>query len=292
MKAILELCKIRLVYFVLLSGLAGYGLGYEIEMSFSWLKFLAFLFGLALVSMGSFALNQVQEISLDARMPRTKNRPVVIGKISKKMGIFYGLFFSGLGLLALWWVQEVSALLGLSTIVMYNLLYTLVWKPKWIFGAVPGAIPGAMPVVIGFSAASGKVFVTEAMYLFMILFLWQMPHFWALAMRFKEDYRKGGIPVLPAALGDERTLYHMGMYLFLYVALALASPWFVPSRYFYLLLVIPFAIKLLHVFYQYWEQKGKSYWLPFFLWVNFSMLAFVFAPVFDKWLFFWIQTFH
>ena len=104
-----------------------------------------------------------------------------------------------------------SMALGLFTVALYNGLYTLYWKKKWAFGAVPGAIPGAMPVVIGYSANHANVFTPECLYLFLIMFLWQMPHFWSLAIRYKDDYKKGGFPVLPAVIGVPKTLFHIGL---------------------------------------------------------------------------------
>jgi protoheme IX farnesyltransferase len=173
--------------------------------------------------------------------------------------------------------------LGLATVVLYNLLYTLYWKKKWAFGAVPGAIPGAMPVVIGYAANSDNLARPELFYVFMLLFLWQMPHFWSLAIKFKDDYKQGGIPVLPVMIGTDATLFHMGLYMFAYVALAIAAPWFTPVYWVYTIVVIPFAFKVLYEFFRYYQSGGKTRWLPFFLWTNFSILVFLIAPVIDKW---------
>jgi protoheme IX farnesyltransferase len=184
-------------------------------------------------------------------------------------------------------VNPLVAELGFATVILYNVMYTLYWKKKWAFGAVPGAIPGAMPVAIGYAANTSDLMQPELVYAFLIMFLWQMPHFWSLAIRFKDDYAKGGIPVLPTRIGTGPTLFHMALYMFAYVALALASPWFTSTYFVYVFVVVPFAIKVLYEFFRYYRAGAQARWLPFFLWTNFSVLVFLIAPVIDKWYHFY-----
>lgn len=285
----LKLTKSGIVWFVLLSAFIGYALGraYAVEFDFG-LMFLM-LAGLYLVSSGSFMLNQAQEWRLDAKMPRTQDRPIPEGKVSPWQAYVMSALLIAAGTVALDMVNPRTSALALFTVVLYNGLYTLYWKKKWTFGAVPGAIPGAMPVVIGYSAAAESIFTPEVIYLFMIMFLWQMPHFWCLAIRFRDDYAKAGIPVLPLKIGVDRTLYHIGLYMFAYVGLAAAAPWFFKANVFYVILVIPFAFKVMYEFFKYFQAQAERRWLPFFLWVNFSMLAFMAAPVLDQWLYVWMQ---
>ena len=150
----------------------------------------------------------------------------------------FGVFF-------LFLLSELTAWLGVVTVILYNGLYTLFWKRRWVFGTVPGAIPGAMPVVIGYAAGGSTIMQMECLYLFLIMFLWQMPHFWSLAIRYKEDYLKGGFPVMPAKLGTERALYHIGLYTFAYVGLALVAPWFLRTHILTLLLIINYFVSLI-----------------------------------------------
>lgn len=290
-KDIAQLTKMKLVYFVIISGLAGYALGKPVDSQLDVLHLLAYIVGLLAITMGSFALNQVQEVKLDRAMPRTASRPIADNRMSKKQGAVIAVFLIFLGAACLRYNGVVPAFLGLATVLMYNGLYTLIWKPKWVFGAVPGAIPGAMPVVIGYSAVHPDVLTTECFYAFLVMFLWQMPHFWALAIKFKDDYRNGGIPVLPSALGDDKTLTHIGLYTICYICLAFLSPLFVPVAYYmYWVLVIPFALMVGIEFYKYFKSNGQKNWLGFFLWTNFSMLVFLLAPVGDKWLYLWMKT--
>ncbi len=283
MRLFLDLTKSGIVLFVLISGLAGYFLSWPPYEPIDLAHLLITMLCLYFFSAGSFALNQVQEWKIDREMPRTRERPIPSGRVSVFQAWFIGIAFvllgTGCGLLINLWVTG----LGLGTVVLYNLLYTLYWKKKWAFGAVPGAIPGAMPILIGYAANTDNLFTSELVYVFMILFLWQMPHFWSLAIKFKEDYRQGGIPVLPVVIGTDATLFHMGLYMFAYVALALSSPWFTDVNLVYIFLVIPFSVKIMIEFLRYYRSGGKTRWLPFFLWTNFSVLVFVIAPVIDKW---------
>lgn len=278
-----QFTKAPIGVFVLISAAAGYFMGQAVGESTDLVHFLFFLIGVYAISAGSLALNQVQEVALDQRMPRTRTRPLPTGVVRKLEGVALsvGLILVGLGSLLL--VSPLSSLLGLATVVMYNGFYTLYWKPKMSFGAIPGAIPGAMPVVIGYVAKGGHLLDPECVYLFLLVFLWQMPHFWTLAIRFREDYSEGGVPVLPASRGLEITLYYIGLYLFAYVGLAVASPWFVPAHYVYLLVVLPLACALIWQFFRFFNSEGRKNWFVFFMWTNASVILFLLASVLDKW---------
>ncbi|MGE0763599.1 MAG: protoheme IX farnesyltransferase [Bdellovibrionales bacterium] len=288
MRTYFKLTKSGIVWFVLLTAFLGYAMAVVTGNEWDSSALTLLLCGLYLVSSGSFSWNQAQEWQLDARMPRTQTRPIPRGTIQPWQAYLLGGLMIGFGSFLLSLVQPLSALLALATVVLYNGLYTLYWKKRWSFGAVPGAIPGAMPVVIGYSAMSGQILSPEVFYLFMIMFLWQMPHFWCLAIRYREDYANAKIPVLPLKLGVDRTLYHMGLYMFAYVGLAIAAPWFFNTHVFYLLLIVPIAIKVMIEFFRYHQARAEGRWLPFFLWVNVSMLAFLAAPVMDSWLSVWL----
>lgn len=290
MKTYLNLTKFGIALFVMITGLAGYAVAFPLGSEAELWRPLLVVIGLYLVSSGSFAINQAQEWKQDRIMPRTANRPVATGLIQPWQAYVLGIIFCLVGIFLLYLVEPVSAYCGLFTVLLYNGTYTLYWKKHWSFGAVPGAIPGAMPVVIGYAASNGQVFTAECFYMFLIMFLWQMPHFWALAIRYKEDYRLGSFPVLPVQIGDERTLYHIGLYTIAYVGVAIAAPLFVNAHVSYLILIVPFALKVIWEFFKYYKTGPERKWLPFFLWVNLSMLVFISVPVFDKWLFYLILT--
>lgn len=284
MQSFLTLTKMGIVLFVLLSGLIGYAISFPMGQPLDFEELLALLLGLYFVSAGSFAINQAQEWRVDVKMDRTRERPVPQGILRPWQALLVGLILCLVGLGVLYALNPVAAGLALLTILLYNGFYTLVWKRKWAFGAVPGAIPGALPVVIGYSVHK-PVLSPESLYLFLVMFLWQMPHFWCLAIRFREDYSKGSIPVLPTQIGVSRTLYHIGLYVFAYVGLALAQPLFFRTNFLYLFLVVPLAFKVMYEFFRYFGTNGRKGWLSFFLWTNLSLLVFLGVPAFEKWLF-------
>lgn len=290
MKSFMDLTKSGIVLFVLVSGLVGYAVSYPIGQSLEFVQPIVLLIGLYLVSAGSFAINQAQEWRLDRRMPRTAKRPVPTGVIQPWQAYVLGGLFCLSGLVALALISFMSALLAAFTIVLYNGLYTIFWKRHWAFAAVPGAIPGAMPVVIGYAVNDVNILAPDSVYLFLIMFLWQMPHFWSLAIRYKDDYELGGFPVLPARVGVEKTLYHIGLYTFVYAGVALALPLFFKANILYVLLVMPLAVKIVFEFFKFFREDGRKGWINFFLWVNLSLLVFIGVPVIDKWFFYLVNV--
>lgn len=282
-KALKSLFKIGIVVFVLISSAAGYAIGLTVEHPFDIFHFLLFMLGTFLISSGSLGLNQVQEAHKDIKMDRTQNRPIPSGVFDKKFAFTLCATHIVLGNFVLYLVSPLSMVVGLVIILLYNGLYTLHWKPKWMFAAVPGAIPGALPGVLGFSAVNTHLLSTDCIYLFLIMFLWQMPHYWTLAIRFRDDYAKAQFPILPVVVGKDRTLYHMAFYVAAYTFLAIMSPFFVSFSYVYFLAVLPFAVKVVWEFIKYMKSTQEKAWLHFFLWTNFSLLIFLFAPVIDKW---------
>lgn len=290
MKLFSDLTKFGITIFVVLTAIAGYATGYEVETTFDVFHLLKMIGGIFLLSSGSLALNQVQEYKLDAQMPRTAKRPVASGKIKPMAAGILAISFLLSGLYLLFLTSPLSCLIGALTVILYNGIYTYYWKPKWIYAAVPGAIPGALPVTIGYSAINHDIFSSESVYLFLILFLWQMPHFWALAIKYKDDYKQGGVPTLPVALGLERTLYQMGMYNLAYIGCAIISPVFYKTSWFYILLVVPMSMKLIFEFRSFARSKGEKGWLKYFIWINISVLVYLVVPVLDKWNFLYIKS--
>lgn len=284
-KTYTSLTKFGIVIFVLLAGVAGYATSFQIENPFSIQHFLWFLGGLYFLSSGSLALNQVQEYKLDQKMPRTARRPIASGKIKPAAGFVLAVTMIFVGINMLYEASPTAGFVAVASVILYNGLYTIYWKPRWVFAAVPGALPGALPITIGYAANSPDIFNSESIYLFLIMFLWQMPHFWTLAIKFVEDYKLGSIPTLPASLGVQKTLFHVGLYTFTYCGVAVAAPFFLNTSWVYVALVFPFVFFLLKEFFQLYNSEGKKRWFAFFMWTNISMLVFVFIPVIDKWSF-------
>ena len=290
MKDYLILTKSGIVFFVLITSSLGYLLALNDFSDFSLAQFSGLLFFLYFVSSGSFILNQVQEWKLDSKMDRTHQRPIPQKKISLLQAGILGVAFIVFGGLGLYMIKPLTSYIALATVFLYNICYTMYWKPGFYHGAVLGALPGALPPVIGASLAESYLLTTECIYLFLIMFLWQMPHFWILAIKYKSDYKKGGIPVLPASVyGQEKTIREMGFYLLAYLGVVLISPLFLRAGIMYVLFALPFVAKLLHEFFKYSKQSHK--WLSFFLWINASVIVYLFVPIIDKWFFHYLILF-
>lgn len=288
-RSFLDLTKFGIVIFVLLAGVAGYATSYAVETPLSWTHLAYAIIGLYALSSGSLALNQVQEWRTDQLMQRTQKRPIAAGKMTPSVGLIIAVIFLLGGSILLWLASPAAFWTGLASVVLYNGIYTYYWKRKMAFGAVPGAIPGSLPVTIGYAANDPNIFNRESLYLFLIMFLWQMPHFWVLAIKYKDDYKAGGIPVLPSVIGVDRTIYQIGLYTFVYVATALAAPWFVHASWIYALIVLPFAYFLIKEFFAYQKSHGDR-WFKYFMWLNISMLVFLYVPVIDKWNFLFFDS--
>jgi heme o synthase len=165
--------------------------------SFRGLGLVHTLVGTLLVASGTATLNQYMERAHDAHMRRTANRPLVSGRLSPPEALYFGLLLSVAGGLYLWLaVNFLACALALSTLLSYLLVYTPL-KRKTPLCTMLGAIPGAMPTLIGWAGASNGL-SGEAWFLFAVLFLWQFPHFLAIALMYREDYAHAGYKMLPA----------------------------------------------------------------------------------------------
>jgi protoheme IX farnesyltransferase len=222
-----ELSKSGIVLLVVVSACAGFLLAAPLGRDFPWLQGVTVLGGVMLLSGGASALNQVQERRRDALMARTAGRPIPSGRLSLTQGSLFAALALVAGALSLWLgVGRTAGILGLVAAAFYNGVYTPWLKPHSPFAAVPGAVPGALPPVIGWVAGGGGLTDAGALILFGILFLWQMPHFWALALRYRADYAAGGFPMVSEAVGVEGTAQLILLYAFGLTGLSLAAPSF------------------------------------------------------------------
>jgi len=168
--------------------------------------------GIALVAGAAAALNCLVEQKMDAVMARTKGRPLPQGKVSVPETTFFLLIVGGLGLFILYqWVNELTMWLTLGTFVGYAIIYTVILKPLTPQNIVIGVASGAMPPVLGWTAVTGEI-TADALLLFLIIFAWTPPHFWALALYRKNEYASIGMPMLPVTHGDQFTRLHVLLY--------------------------------------------------------------------------------
>jgi len=196
-----ELVKSRIAGMVAVTCAAGFVLGSPGGIDGALLAHA--LIGTALVAMAGGALNQVLEREVDARMERTADRPIPGGRIGADAALALGvlLALTGLAQLALA-VNVLTALLGAATLAGYLFVYTPLKRVSSL-ATVVGAVPGAMPPVMGWTAARGEL-DAGAWALFGILFLWQLPHFLAIAWMYRDDYARGGFPLITVADPDGR----------------------------------------------------------------------------------------
>jgi len=199
----LELTKPRITLMVLITTLVGYYMGSQNDLQV--LVLLHTIIGTALVAAGASALNQYMERDLDARMMRTRTRPLPEGRVLPNEALIFSLALaiSGVTYLTLF-VNGLTGALGASTLAAYIFLYTPL-KTRTAFCTLVGAFPGAVPPLMGWTAARGNL-DEVALSLFAILFLWQMPHFFAIAWIFTEDYARGGFVMHSSGINTGRQI--------------------------------------------------------------------------------------
>ncbi len=199
--AFVELTKPRIAFMLVLTSAAGFYLG--TTGSFDFPLFFNAMIGIATLAFGVATLNQYIERKTDALMDRTKDRPIPSQRLTPLEGLVFGVAQCVVAEVYLYFlVNPLTAALGLSVIVGYVFLYTPL-KTRTSASTAIGAIPGAMPPLMGWTAASGEMTI-GALALFLLLFLWQFPHFLAIAWMYREQYAKAGILMLPVVEPEGR----------------------------------------------------------------------------------------
>jgi protoheme IX farnesyltransferase len=269
-----ELSKFGIVLLVLVSAGAGFMLRAPLGPEFPWSQGLLVLAGVMLLSCGASALNQVQERGRDGLMARTAGRPLPSGRLSHAQGLAFSIVAIVAGAAVLWLgVGPMAGILGLIASGFYNGVYTPWLKPNSPFAAVPGAIPGAIPPVIGWVAGGGHIADAGAVILFGILFLWQMPHFWALSLRYRADYAAGGFPMVSERVGVEGTARLIQLYALGLTAWALAAPTFGVGGPAALVAAAALGGRLIWLAAKFARQPDDQRgWLSLFLFSNFFLL--------------------
>ncbi|HIF82565.1 MAG TPA: protoheme IX farnesyltransferase [Candidatus Marinimicrobia bacterium] len=215
----LELSKLNILSLVLVTTLLGYYLG-NVGIG-SWETLFFTLLGTSMTAAGSGALNHYLEREPDKLMERTKNRPLPAGLISPLHVIIFGVFMIISGsILLIWKVNLITGLLSLATAFLYIIVYTPLKRITWLNTSV-GSIPGALPIIGGWTAATGEI-GTMAWILFGIMYLWQHPHFYAIAWMCKDDYARADFKMLPVIEPDgARTIRQIFWHLLLMIPVSL-----------------------------------------------------------------------
>lgn len=190
----LELTKPRMNFLVVITTAVGFYMAGQ--GGSQWLLLLPTLIGTALTASAASVFNQIQERKFDALMPRTRNRPMAAGRINLRRAVIFGLLLGVAGIFILGcWVNALTAALGAFTLGTYIFLYTPLKRISSLCTLI-GAVPGAIPPMMGMTAVTGYL-TMEAWVLFGILFIWQIPHFLAIAILYRDDYSAGGFKMLP-----------------------------------------------------------------------------------------------
>jgi heme o synthase len=225
--AYLALTKPRVIELLLVTAIPAMLLAHR--GSVNPLLILNTLIGGMLAAGGANTLNCVADADIDKKMKRTAQRPLARDAVPTSHALVFGLVLSVASFVWLWWTTNLlSGLLAVGTIAFYVFVYTLLLKRRTSQNVVWGGAAGCMPVMIAWSAVTGTI-AWPALVMFAIIFFWTPPHTWALAMRYKDDYKAAGIPMLPAVATERQVTKQILIYTWLTVAatlaLALAAGW-------------------------------------------------------------------
>jgi protoheme IX farnesyltransferase len=223
-----------------------------------WLRILYACVGIWLVAGAAAAFNCVVEQHIDAKMKRTAWRPTAKGELTNPQTLGFSAGLCGLGSLLLYvFVNPLTMWLTFATFVGYAVIYTVILKPLTPQNIVIGGASGAMPPVLGWAAMTGDV-GPEAGILFLIIFLWTPPHFWALALYRVEDYRKSGLPMLPVTHGSEFTRLQILLYTFILFAACLMPVAYGMSRWLYLVVALMLSIGFCVYAWKLWRDYSDT----------------------------------
>ena len=220
----LQLTKPRVVSLIVFTAVIGMFLavpGEQLSSPHFWTAALFATLGIALVAGSAAAVNCLVEQKIDAVMARTRGRPLPMGTITSQETLLFSGAVGGIGLTLLYvLVNPLTMWLTLATFVGYAVIYTVLLKPLTPQNIVIGGASGAMPPVLGWAAVTGGI-SHDALLLFLIIFAWTPPHFWALALYRKKEYARAGVPMLPVTHGDRFTRLHVLLYTVILVAVTM-----------------------------------------------------------------------
>ncbi|ODU10780.1 MAG: protoheme IX farnesyltransferase [Rubrivivax sp. SCN 71-131] len=214
--------------------------------------------GIWLVAGAAAAFNCLVEQHIDARMQRTAWRPTAKGELSPAQALLFSTLLCALGSAILWrWVNALTMVLTFATFIGYAVIYTVVLKPLTPQNIVIGGASGAMPPVLGWAAMAGEV-GPKALMLFLIIFLWTPPHFWALALYRAEDYRRAGLPMLPVTHGSEFTRLQVLLYTLVLFAASLLPFVYRQSGWIYFVAATLLGLRFIQYAWRLWRRYSDG----------------------------------
>lgn len=218
-KNFFALCKPRVTLLIVFTALIGMFMATPHMVP--WPLLIATTLGVAFASGAAAAFNCLIEHKIDAVMARTRGRPLPTGQLSVMQTGLFASILGATGLAILYvWVNPLTMWLTMATFVGYAVIYTVFLKPATPMNIVIGGASGAMPPILGWAAMNNAV-APESLIMFLIVFAWTPPHFWALALYRREEYAKVGMPMLPVTHGEAFTLLHILLYTIILIAVSL-----------------------------------------------------------------------
>tara|TARA_B100000900_G_scaffold70350_2_gene55680 strand:- start:286 stop:1170 length:885 start_codon:yes stop_codon:yes gene_type:complete len=256
-KAYVESSKPKVVALMIFTSFIGMLLAEPLSLNLEVL--LVGNLGIALMSLSAGSINQLLDQKIDSIMLRTKRRPLVMGVLAPKNVIIYAVTLASTGFLLLYFlINTLTAWLTFASLVGYAFVYTLYLKRRTPQNIVIGGAAGATPPLLGWTAMTGQVDLI-AIVLFLIIFFWTPPHFWALALYRKEEYFAAKIPMLPVTHGEQYTRVHITLYTFMLTIVSF-MPFIIKfSSYFYL--AGAFLLNLIFLYYVLKMQRLKNNYL-------------------------------
>ena len=259
----LNLTKPRVNMLIVFCAMIGMFMAWNTEASqpFSFQLFFWATLGIAMLSAAAAVVNCLIEKQIDAKMARTAWRPLPAGNLTTNQTLVFAILLGASGFtLLITFVNSITAYLTLATFAGYAFLYTVVLKPLTPQNIVIGGASGAMPPVLGWAAVNGSV-SPEAWLLFLIIFVWTPPHFWALALYRVDDYKRTGLPMLPVTHGSKFTRLQILLYASLLLPVAISPVLVGMSGYFYLVVssvaTIYFIILCWKLYIEYSESASR-----------------------------------
>jgi protoheme IX farnesyltransferase len=274
MREYLELTKPRVVSLIVFTAIVGMFLSTPTMVP--WSVLLLATLGIGLAAASAAAINHLVEQRSDALMARTRARPLPTGQLSSRQAIVFAAVLGALSMLILGLgVNVLTAVLTVVSLIGYSIIYTVFLKRRTPQNIVIGGAAGAAPPVLGWTAVTGEI-AGDALLLFLIVFVWTPPHFWALALYRQHDYAKAGIPMLPVTHGARFTQLHVLLYTVLLAGVTLLPFATHMSGWIYLLGVVPLNVGFLYYAWRLYRHYSDQLARRTFAY-SIQYLAFLFA---------------
>lgn len=284
-KAYLGLCKLKVVSLIVFTAMVGMLLSTHDAVPLTTL--LWGLLGIGLGASCGAAINHIVDQHIDAVMKRTEHRPLPQHQLSTAQALVFAV---GLGVLSMFilgvMVNWLTAMLTLASMVGYAVIYTMYLKRSTPHNIVLGGAAGAAPPVLGWTAVTGELH-TDALLLFLIIFIWTPPHFWPLAIKRREDYRKAGVPMLPVTHGVAFTKLNIVLYTLMLIAVTLMPFLTHMSGWLYLLAATALGAGFLYHTIILYRSEGDQHAMKTFGYSIFYLSALFIALLVDHYLLVW-----